>query len=93
MARGLYLTTVTQAHGNPMRMFAVADVKNTFRLRVPEASREEVHGQLLHYHTSQNFLMVMDRSSVDPFAVEYYRAISGGRFKEVFVAATDLMNR
>ncbi len=88
MARGVYLTTVTQKHGRPMRMFAVADVKQGFRLRVPEASREEVHGQLLHYHTTGRFLMVQDRKAVDAFAVEYYRALSSGRFKEVFKAAT-----
>jgi hypothetical protein len=88
MARGLYLTTVTQKHSKPMRMFAVANVSETARLRVPEATREEIHSQLKHYAASKGFLMLPTEDSVDAFAVEYYKTISSGRFREVLHAAT-----
>jgi hypothetical protein len=87
MARGLVLATVTQRHGAPMRMFAVADVKREYRLPVPEATREEVHAQLAHYQRTQKFLMVQAPDAVDAFAVEYYRTLCSGRPRDVFRAA------
>jgi Mitochondrial ribosomal death-associated protein 3 len=87
MARGLVLATVTQRHGRPMRMFSVANVFRDYRLPIPEATREEIHSQLLHYHTSQRFLMVQAPGSVDAFAVEYYRTLCSGRPREIFSAA------
>ena len=87
MRRGLFLATVTQRHGRPMRMFAEADVRRAYRLPVPEATREEVHAQLQHYHRSQRLLMVQAPGSVDAFAVEYYRTLCSGRPREIFQAA------
>jgi hypothetical protein len=41
-----------------MAMFGVADVKQTYRLRVPELTRQETHAQLLHYASTGRFMMV-----------------------------------
>lgn len=87
MRRGMVLATVTQKHGDAMRMFNVANVRDRFRLRLPELTRQEVFSQLLHYHSSQRFLMLHERSSVDEFAVEYYRTLSSGLPRQVFNAA------
>jgi hypothetical protein len=87
LKRGLYLTTVSQKHKRPMRLFSVADVKQRYRIRVPEATREEIHSQLLHYHKSGNFFMVDEREAVDAFAVEYYRTLCSGRMREISQSA------
>jgi hypothetical protein len=58
MKRGVFLSTVTQRHAKPMRMFEVANVRDRYRLRVGELTRPEIHSTLLHYHHSKKFLML-----------------------------------
>ena len=59
MKRGMYLATITTPRGGAtMRMFEVADVKQTYRLRVPELTRPEVFAQLSHYKAADRFFMV-----------------------------------
>ena len=58
MARGVYLGTTTQKHGHKMRLFNVANVLPTHRVRVPELTRRELHAMLMHYATSERFLFL-----------------------------------
>ena len=87
LARGMFLTSVTERAGKKLRMFEVANVKLTYRLRVPELTRQEVHSQLAHYATTGRFMMLNDLSMVDAFAVEYYRTLASGVPREVFLNA------
>lgn len=85
----MYLAAVSQRHGAKMRLFDVAAVKQTYRLRVPELTRQETHAQLCHYADSgADFLMLPGSAAeVDAFTVEYFRTLSSGIPREVFRTA------
>jgi Mitochondrial ribosomal death-associated protein 3 len=87
LKRGVYLTAITRKHSAKMRLFEVTDAREKFRVRVPELTRQEIYSTLKHYQQTGRFFMVEDEKSVDAFAVEYYKLMSGGSPAEVFNAA------
>jgi hypothetical protein len=73
--RGVVVGTITRKHSMPMRLFDVANVQQSLRLRVGELTREELHSMLLHYHYSKKFLMLSRtlRSMNPCIAHHFYR--------------------
>ena len=88
LKRGLWLTNVSFKHSQNMNeMFNNVSVRGRLRVPVPSLSRQEIYSTLNYFVKTNSFLMLDGVKTVDPFLVEYYRMLTDGNPKDMFMAA------